>query len=134
MGDVRRPREQVRELAVDGLELGLQPLELGRARGGPGDQRLALLAGGAADRLRGAVALGPQLVHPRRERAATLVQGEDLVDHLAEPPPGEPAAEGLWILPDRADVEHYPTFSGCAAASRAGGAGARSGWGWSMML
>jgi hypothetical protein len=71
----------------------------------------------AADRLRGAVLLGAELLDARGERAAALVGRQQLVDDAREVATREAGPVRLGIVADRADVQHrYGTFT-CAALS-----------------
>ena len=101
--------EQGREGLLGLGELGLDLLQLGGDARHLVDQPLLLVAVGAADRLRGLVLLGAQLVDLHRERAAPLVGGEQVVDGAGQLPARERGAEALGVVPDRLDVEHRPT-------------------------
>ena len=103
---VRGLGQQVGQLGLRRFELRLQLFELGGHRAHLVDQLLLLVPLGAADRLRGAVLLGAELVHLRREVPTAFVGGQERVDRVGQVPPGEPLAERIGVVSDRFDIEH----------------------------
>ncbi len=94
-----------------GVGLAQRDLELRQAVAQPGrrrdlGRRVAPGALGLADRLRGVVALGAQLVDLGLQRAPALVEREHLVEQAVGLAPRERCAHALGVGADDPDVEH----------------------------
>ena len=108
---------RVRQRRQRGLQLGVGVRQLLRERLHPlGDllhgrdlgRRVAALALGRADRLRGRVLLGLQRLDLGPQRAGALVELEHAVEPDLGPvtPPGQRRTHGLGVAPDLLEVEH----------------------------
>jgi hypothetical protein len=111
VGQVRQRGEELIALLTQLGKLRLQLLELGLEPGGglAGLLELRIVglagAGRLLDLARQLVLLGADLVDARDQLAAAFVRGEDLVELLARPPPGQRGSSRLGIAADLLEVE-----------------------------